>query len=534
MGVQEQDFVLPWKSSDICPCGSSKRYGDCCARHGKTPLIKVPELLPPGPKSGLSNPNCYLNFTNDCCETKSREHYISKVILEQMPGSVVTLPWFDEPKSLPPNALTTNVLCKRHNSALSPLDTEAGRFFQALRRLQEPSQAGASAVVEWHLCSGRMIELWVYKVLAAAFHGGVLHGGDGKPMRETSTLNTALFVDQLEGKPPPKGAGLYIGPHFEPTAIGLHPFGAKGNPATAGLGINILGLPLMGALDPDDDLAAVMSEYNQFKPALVTVDRAGAKGAIFLTWDDQYEGGPIASLVFNGPVPPTFRRRKSPATQGSAALGEQLHHLRKHLRKLRGQLSAALAKCDVYRPQGIRRIAQLIYEICGQDDRGSLSALAKLGRGTIDFVSSVNTDRANAAFTLSLVNVALRGKNVGEDVRYVPLHSQGPTVHFLAIPDWWREPIYVSPKGQTVSRGDLIHALRREGGARRLEEETKGALGDLARIGDPTVRHSKGVMMRGPPDVAAPPGSMPLVGGHIAQLLQIAWEVELSIARSGG
>jgi ribosome biogenesis protein Tsr3 len=49
------------------------------------------------------------------------------------------LPWLkpDETKILPITQLAGNILCKRHNEALSPLDAMAGRFFTALKEMHD-------------------------------------------------------------------------------------------------------------------------------------------------------------------------------------------------------------------------------------------------------------------------------------------------------------------------------------------------------------------------------------------------------------
>jgi hypothetical protein len=69
----------------------------------------------------------------------SGEHLFSEVMLNLLTGAdgkVIRTgyPWQAEGQvqSLPPATCKANVLCKRHNNALSPLDSTAGAFLNGL------------------------------------------------------------------------------------------------------------------------------------------------------------------------------------------------------------------------------------------------------------------------------------------------------------------------------------------------------------------------------------------------------------------
>ena len=112
---------------DPCPCRSGNRpVEECCLDSDGHLRVKVPSLLPPGPPTGYAHPKCYLSHTSDCSHKISREHYVSKVILEMLGEDLEVggLPW-EPPGTLVRygiNSLVSTVLCERHNSALSPLD----------------------------------------------------------------------------------------------------------------------------------------------------------------------------------------------------------------------------------------------------------------------------------------------------------------------------------------------------------------------------------------------------------------------------
>jgi hypothetical protein len=77
---------------------------------------------------------CYATVLDDCGGGMSREHYISRSLLEIFTGHtpiVTGFPWQRAGEQLRTTAanLATNVLCETHNNALSPLDERAGEFF---------------------------------------------------------------------------------------------------------------------------------------------------------------------------------------------------------------------------------------------------------------------------------------------------------------------------------------------------------------------------------------------------------------------
>jgi hypothetical protein len=127
---------LPWKPQP-CPCGSGVQYGGCCGIRGVAPYKVIASYKPPPLLTGYSHPGCYMNWTGDCSTTTSGEHFISRTVLSILNpqklriGGVSWLPK-GQTKDLPLDALRANVLCGRHNSAWSGLDTMAGKFFRGV------------------------------------------------------------------------------------------------------------------------------------------------------------------------------------------------------------------------------------------------------------------------------------------------------------------------------------------------------------------------------------------------------------------
>lgn len=77
-------------------------------------------------KTGFSHPECYASDLADCSREMSREHYVSESVLRAIDGGgksieVRGLPWQPNGASqrISTAALTEQVLCKRHNQALT-------------------------------------------------------------------------------------------------------------------------------------------------------------------------------------------------------------------------------------------------------------------------------------------------------------------------------------------------------------------------------------------------------------------------------
>jgi nitroreductase len=101
-----------------------------------------------------------------------------------MPSRVDGVPWLKgTSKAVPINALAANILCTRHNSAMSPLDTMAGKFFAALRRVYDDlgNPKTLSRKSQWFLFSGEELELWLVKTAFDLYYSGNV-GKDGKKL----------------------------------------------------------------------------------------------------------------------------------------------------------------------------------------------------------------------------------------------------------------------------------------------------------------------------------------------------------------
>jgi hypothetical protein len=138
---------------------------------------------------------CWARGLSGCSPDVSAEHFVSKALF---PNSV-TIQGFkwckDQPKTVGINSLAANVLCRSHNSALSELDAEALRVWNALKRISDRQAEAAAAESLARRIGGRrrielaappqplhvqadgsVLERWAFKMMIGVVAGGTREG----------------------------------------------------------------------------------------------------------------------------------------------------------------------------------------------------------------------------------------------------------------------------------------------------------------------------------------------------------------------
>ena len=200
---------MPWTgrfSNRPCPCRSGRPAYNCCWR-GNGRWEKVSVGIIEVDKSDYRHDRCYLSPTGNCGTKITREHFISRNILERITTSTLKFEnaaHFFGGKSTVEIAITAfsaKVLCDVHNSALSPLDTEAGSAFSKIEDLyRDIKRIGEAKRVfkSFYLSSGIDIERWMVKVYCGLVAAGKIRGIRGKVVQRDA-LPPCLF-DSLMGK----------------------------------------------------------------------------------------------------------------------------------------------------------------------------------------------------------------------------------------------------------------------------------------------------------------------------------------------
>lgn len=205
--------LLPWKKEDICPCGSELKYGNCCHREGDWPLVQIPPFLPAPKPNEKPYPKCYMESFGGCGGEISREHYISRAILEELGELEFTgLPWLKpgETQIFSPSSMTVKVLCEAHNNALSPIDKLGLRSFRNMRKaVEEIIPISILSTISHTLISGTALEFWGLKCLLGMYFGGIA-AAEGKPINNQRSIDRDLLRNIMETRSFPPDCGLYV------------------------------------------------------------------------------------------------------------------------------------------------------------------------------------------------------------------------------------------------------------------------------------------------------------------------------------
>lgn len=175
-----------------CICGSGLQSKECCFTKGfwnKQPAsIKLNNAA-----NTAVNEKCYMSVLSCCSEKISREHLVSKTVLNALSQKAVLmegLPWIGKKEKIAVSIenLVAKCLCRDHNAALSDLDVEMGRFVRTLRDVTVGQPSSAISTV----FSGHDIERWILKTHLALSHSGNLSNDSEVVVPQYENINKCL------------------------------------------------------------------------------------------------------------------------------------------------------------------------------------------------------------------------------------------------------------------------------------------------------------------------------------------------------
>ncbi|MBH0177382.1 MAG: hypothetical protein HP491_05835 [Nitrospira sp.] len=157
-----------------CVCGSGKQLGNC---HLVNNSINMPPsiVIPKPPITKLANAKCLFSEFKDCDKQISGDHIISAAVLRGLTEDRISIHGTDYSRvvAIDSGSLKTKKYCRRHNSALSPLDKEAGRLLRAYQAIDKSLTTAEDNPQKVHLFNGNDIERWLLKTLLSSFHGKI-------------------------------------------------------------------------------------------------------------------------------------------------------------------------------------------------------------------------------------------------------------------------------------------------------------------------------------------------------------------------
>jgi hypothetical protein len=295
---------------DHCPCGSKRRMRSCCFKNGV--LRKSAATVTPNPpKTGRSIVGCYAAPLQDCDGKLSKEHYVSKAILEKldarllasgMPGGsrVAQHPLIPSTNlgHVRPSALAMHILCERHNNCLSPLDSEVTRLFVALDEISDEfKRYPTEERNRVSLFNGHDIERWLLKVCAA-----MTTFGDRIPTDPPTTFDLPVpWLETLFGlKPFEAEQGLYaprtIGKEYETQGgVSLGYIGREGR--LVGASLELAGALFNLVMTPVAGSRHFLTDDHAYRPFEFHETDGVSEKSICFSWDGPYDGGTITRTV---------------------------------------------------------------------------------------------------------------------------------------------------------------------------------------------------------------------------------------------
>jgi hypothetical protein len=262
----------------------------CCRRFDGAVFKEPSTIRPPGPPTGYSHPRCYLGFTQNCCTKISGEHFVSRGILQQIGQSVsiTGAPWLkrDEIKTLATKNLTANILCVRHNSAFSDIDTAAIRLFKFINEISmDLSKNTLSRKKKCYLVSGDDLEMWATKALL-----GMFHSQPQNTALAEYTINHDVMENEIRTARLPKMCGIYLNAqlgvrriHHE-NEITVGTITLKEEMRLIGLVIDIGGVSFDFLIDPIGVNTLREQETKLYRPAHLMFEGRTRAHVIFLSW----------------------------------------------------------------------------------------------------------------------------------------------------------------------------------------------------------------------------------------------------------
>ena len=296
-------LTIPWKEFDNCPCGSGKLFWACCQRIGSQPYINIPSVVPPTPITNYAHSKCYMRSTHNCSLKISREHFISESILSQFTGGIVVdgLPWqqLNASNRYPSKALASNILCQRHNSALSPLDEAAGHFFREFRAaVVYATKKSMLKKTAYFLVSGDAMECWGVKTLLGIYHSRIA-STEGKCLADYYTFDEKTAVDALSDRMLSQPLGMFVCHQQDEViedTIGVSPLTNAKTHRLTGIRVAMVGICFDFLIDTEGANPQFFEERTFYRPQLIDINGPKRTSRLILSWPNAGTRGKRISI----------------------------------------------------------------------------------------------------------------------------------------------------------------------------------------------------------------------------------------------
>jgi hypothetical protein len=233
----------------------------------------------------------------------SGEHTLSDAVLRELsPTGVIEVSGLgkkgaDEFVSVPIAGFRSNVLCDRHNSALSPLDAIGHRFFKSFRALNaELRDKTRRPRSRSYLFNGHDIERYILKILCGDGFANKMQDAAGRIRNWRPSVQWIRILYGLE--PFPAGWGLYLAAALgrdialDQNSLGVCPvINEKGE--LCGARFQMFGLEFELLMTVPNRTQERYAENCRYRPAEVLFDDGRAVHGILFGWDTKGEAGSL-------------------------------------------------------------------------------------------------------------------------------------------------------------------------------------------------------------------------------------------------
>jgi hypothetical protein len=202
------------------------------------------------------------------------------------------------------NSLVSKVLCKRHNDALSPLDTAAGRTFRILQEICEdisPVNKSISRKGKWFLISGEAIELWGLKTLFGLFHSKLATSQQVR-LIDTHKLDVERFIKALNDRQLHRPCGLYLRAKQGGSVVNVDervtasPLGNEEQKLLVGVTIGMNKFEFDIFMDPYGANFLLVQQQAVFHPSQLTFRNSRRQHVLIMTWEHGTESSHVVEF----------------------------------------------------------------------------------------------------------------------------------------------------------------------------------------------------------------------------------------------
>ncbi len=261
-------------------------------------------------KEGYAHTKCYLSSKKGCSDKISGEHVYSHNFLEILERNKATIdvygfPWIpkEQVKPVGKNSFKSNILCTNHNSKLSPLDTEIGKFASAICEIDKDFMEDESNGSKNYQIDGTYIERWLAKTIVGMTESKQMVNDFGSSFSYKSHLLDLICFPQARW---PLGWGLYFSSNIKihsSSSFGLIPMFLNQNvKELIGVKLKFIGFEMHFLMSKPGN----PNPYGLHRPRKMLFKKGSITSEIIFEWRDRKAGRDIEYYYegkYSGPSP---------------------------------------------------------------------------------------------------------------------------------------------------------------------------------------------------------------------------------------